>query len=181
MEPQLARDLRRARQAAHLSQQSLANMAGLAQSHLSKIESGLDAQASVLQRVATALGFRLALVPIVPLATDPTPYVDEIANRMYLLGRVAAQRATAANLYVFRTWIESMRERQGDMPYYLDWLSIIERGPSEVASVFADPSEYGRYMRSVATFLPFVTKAERDSYFKPSLSAEALALAGAPV
>jgi hypothetical protein len=71
-----------------------------------------------------------------------------------------------------------MRARQGDAPYFREWLDIAGQGPSAVATVFNDSSEYGRYMRSVATTRPFVSQAERNAYFQPVLSPQALAAAG---
>jgi hypothetical protein len=94
------------------------------------------------------------------------PYDDEIANRMYYLGRLAARRVNSRTLTVFRDWIDEAWETVGDYPYFKAWLEICARGPTAVEAVLSDPSEYGRYMRSVATLRPFVSKQERDSVYK---------------
>lgn len=60
----LAEQLRKARIAKELSQRELSRLAGVPQSHLSKIEGGqVDLRLSSLIAIANALGLELALVP----------------------------------------------------------------------------------------------------------------------
>lgn len=61
---QMARNLKAAREAKGLSQRALADLAGVAQSHISKIESGtVDLRHSSLVELARALGLEVMLVP----------------------------------------------------------------------------------------------------------------------
>lgn len=92
---------------------------------------------------------------------------DEIANRQYLLGRLAAKRLTAHRIAEFRAWVEGARERLGDYSYFRRWLEIIAEGPSAIEATMIDATEFGRYMRSVATLRPFVSQEERDSFYRP--------------
>lgn len=129
----------------------------------------MDAHLSIFERAAAAVGgalrFEMPLVHATPL-----PYGDdEIANRLYLLGRLAAKRLTGARLEQFRDWIARAQVQLGDYPYFRRWLEIIDEGPDAVAAMFANPGEDGRYMRSVATFRPFVSQTERDAYFRRDL------------
>lgn len=62
MEPlSVAEAVRQARQAVGWSQEALGRAAGIPQSHVAKIERGVDARASTLQRVFGALGYELTL------------------------------------------------------------------------------------------------------------------------
>ena len=62
MEPlSIAEAVRQARQAVGWSQQALGRAAGIPQSHVAKIEHGVDARASTLRRVFGALGYELNL------------------------------------------------------------------------------------------------------------------------
>ncbi len=137
--------MRAARLGRGLTQQDVSRKAGVTQAHLSQIERGLDAHYSVLLRVAEALGLTVEIRP----RSDEAPYEDEMENRRYCLGQLAAQRLSAERLSIFRAW-----------------LAIVDRGPSAVAATFADSGEFGRYMRSVATLLPFVTREERDAVYR---------------
>lgn len=177
MNARIGEAIKRARTATGLTQKQLADACGVRQSHLSRIERGqLDARASIINRIALALDASLALEPL--MTVNASPYEDEIANRQYLLGRVAAKRITDTSLKQFRNWFVQMRERQGDFVYYRDWLDICAKGPSAVASVLTNPTEYGRYMRSVATVRPFVAQSERDTFYRDELPSEALVAAG---
>lgn len=61
---EVSRTLKAAREAKGLSQRALASMAGIPQSHISKIESaGVDLRISSLTQIARALGLELTLVP----------------------------------------------------------------------------------------------------------------------
>jgi hypothetical protein len=82
------------------------------------------------------------------------------------MGRIAAARVNAQTLEAFRNDIERQREFLGDQPYYREWLQRIDDGPGVVAALFADESEYGRYMRAVAPLRAFVTRQERDDIFQ---------------
>lgn len=53
--------VRRARQARKWSQEALADRAGLPQSHISKLENGVDVRTSTLLRVCLALGLKVEL------------------------------------------------------------------------------------------------------------------------
>jgi transcriptional regulator with XRE-family HTH domain len=170
----LGQRLRDTRRAVGRSQEDVARAARLPQSHLSRIERGLDARASVLDRVARALNVRLTLEPLFADSRRGQPYEDEIANRLYLMGRLASKRITGQSLGELRRLFEKMRARQGDFEYYRRWLSIIDDGPNAVASVLRDPTEFGRYMRAVGTMRPFVSKHERDMFYAPSLTRELL-------
>lgn len=176
MRAPLSEAIRQARLAKGLSQQSLARAAGVTQPHLSRIERGLDCRLSILGKVVTALGADIALVPV--MAADSKPYDDEIANRQYLLGHLAAKRISASTLKSFRDWLLRMRARQGDFKYYREWLDVCAQGPGAVASLLTDPTERGRYMRAVATMRPFVSRAERDLFYKEMLPEEARRAAG---
>ncbi len=166
----LGAELRAARAALGLTQQAVAEAADLTQAHLSLMERGMDSHLSVFERAAAVVGARLGLQP---LSTEPPsrdPYGDdETANRLYLLGRLAAKRLTSERLARFRHWIDQARSRVGDYPYFQRWRDICDEGPEAVAAVFTNTDEFGRYMRSVATFRPFVSQAERDSYFRRDL------------
>jgi hypothetical protein len=118
---------------------------------------------------------RVALKPVLA-QSERHPYEDESANRQYLLGLLAARRLTSDRLLQFRNWIERSRKRHGDYPYFREWLAILDRGPSAVAATLVDATEHGRYMRSVATLLPFVTRAERDAFYRERLPAMAHSL-----
>ena len=154
--------MRAARLGRGLTQQDVSQKAGVTQAHLSQIERGLDAHYSVLLRVAEALGLTIEVRP----RGDEAPYEDEIENRRFLLGQLAAQRLSAERLSVFRAWLEAAITRLGDYPYFREWLAIVDRGPSAVAATLADSGEFGRYMRSVATLLPFITREERDAVYR---------------
>jgi len=126
---------------------------------------GMDGQLSGVGRVARAVGSGQILEPATSPQIVEKPYgEDEIANRLYLLGRLAAKRLSADRLARFRAWLEEARARVGDYPYFRQWLDITDRGPDAVAVMFVRGDEFGRYMRSVATFRPFVSQAERDSF-----------------
>ncbi len=176
MDIRIGEAIKRARLASGLTQEQVAVTSGIRQPHLSRIERGHDARTSVLNKLAVALGVSLALEPLTTV--NAKPYEDEIANRQYLLGRIAAKRISAETLKQFRNWLMRMRARQGDFAYYRDWLDICAKGPSAVASVFNDSTEYGRYMRAVATVRPFVSQAERDTFYRNELPKEALITAG---
>ena len=61
---EIARTIKAAREAKGLSQRALARMAGVPQSHISKIENGgVDLRVSSLTEIARALDLELALVP----------------------------------------------------------------------------------------------------------------------
>ncbi|MCX2975402.1 XRE family transcriptional regulator [Halieaceae bacterium IMCC8485] len=61
---EIARIIRTAREAKGLSQRALAKIAGVPQSHISKIENaGVDLRVSSLTQIARALDLELALVP----------------------------------------------------------------------------------------------------------------------
>jgi len=168
--------LRHRRLALGKSQQAVARAAGLTQAHISLIERGMDGHISVVERVARAVGSRLTFEPATIPPIVEKPYgEDEIANRLYLLGRLAAKRLSADRLARFRAWLEEARARVGDYPYFRQWLDITDRGPDAVADMFVRGDELGRYMRSVATFRPFVSQAERDSFFRRNLPAEVAA------
>jgi transcriptional regulator with XRE-family HTH domain len=170
--------LRGARLTAGRAQGDVAAAAGIAASHLSLIERGLvDVRASVAQRVATALGMQIAVDrPFMLRVAEP--YEDEIANRQYLLGLLAAKRISADTLMAFRRRIEELRAVNGDYPYFQRWLEICDEGPSAVAAVLRDVTEFGRYMRAVASLRPFVSQAERDVFYQPTIPADALAAIG---
>ncbi len=165
----LGASLRAARRASGLSQAAAAKAAGLTQAHVSLIERGMDAHLSIFQRAAAAVDAELRLETQAARVV-PAPYGgDEIANRLYLLGRLAAKRLTAKRLAEFRDWIARAQSRLGDYPYFRRWLEIINEGPDSVAAMLTNRGEAGRYMRSVATFRPFVSQAERDAYFRREL------------
>jgi transcriptional regulator with XRE-family HTH domain len=164
----LGNALRAARRAQNLSQHELAKRAGVTQPHLSLLERGLDAHVSVVDRVAHKLGLSLSLQRVLP-------YDDDAANRIFALAQAAARRVTPEKLAVLRDWFELQRRRDGDYPHYREWLAILDQGPARVASILADRTEYGRYMRSVATMRPFVTKEERDAVWRPDFNSEAVA------
>ena len=165
----LGQALRAARSRRGLTQQAAATAASLTQAHFSLIERGMDAHLSVFERAAAAVGCQVALEPSPAALSAKDPYgEDEIANRLYLLGRLAATRITADRIERFREWIEASRLRLGDYPYFKRWLAICSAGPDAIAAVFRDTTEYGRYMRAVATFRPFVSQQERDVFFQPS-------------
>jgi len=61
---EISREIKAAREAKGLSQRALAKMAGMPQSHISKIENaGVDLRVSSLTEIARALDLELALVP----------------------------------------------------------------------------------------------------------------------
>lgn len=61
---QMARNLKAARKAKGLSQRALADLTGVPQSHISKIENGaVDLRLSSLIELARALGLEVMLVP----------------------------------------------------------------------------------------------------------------------
>jgi len=61
---QMARNLKAAREAKGLTQRALADLAGMPQSHISKIENGtVDLRLSSLVEIARALGLEVTLVP----------------------------------------------------------------------------------------------------------------------
>jgi hypothetical protein len=64
--------------------------------------------------------------------------------------------------------------RLGDYLYFRRWLKIIDEGPDAVAAMMTDATEVGRYMRSVATFRPFVSQSERDAFFRRALPKNAV-------
>ena len=160
--------LRDARKGRNLSQAVVAKRAGLTQPHVSLIERGMDSHVSLVQRLAGAIGFRVVLEPSSPASIVRQPYGDdEIANRLYALGRFASKRITADNLVTFRKWLERAIARHGERPYLTAWLSASDAGPSEVATLLSDPTERGRYLRAGATMRPFVSQDERDTFFRP--------------
>lgn len=169
--------LRAARTARGLSQQAVAEAAELTQAHVSLIERGMDAHISIFQRAAQAVGSTLGLEPASIEAPRTAPYGDdEIANRLYLMGRLAAKRLSRERLAQFRQWFEDARARSGSYPYFERWIRIIDEGPDAVVAVLTDADELGRYMRSVATLRPFISQAERDAFYRPELPPTALLL-----
>lgn len=98
-----------------------------------------------------------------------TPYGDdEVANRIYQLALLAAQRITPESFAEFRSALEALRAYHVDYPYYREWLAACGAGPDHVIKILTDTTEYGRYMRSVAPLRPhFVTQQERDAHFRP--------------
>lgn len=161
--------LRAERRARGLSQRDVATSARVTQPYVSRLErSDTNVELAGFRRVASAVGLRLTLVATHPPTMDSEPYGDdEIANRQYLLGRLAAKRLTAHRIAQFRAWVERARERLGDYSYFRRWLEIIDEGPSAIEATMIDATEFGRYMRSVATLRPFVSQEERDSFYRP--------------
>lgn len=100
---------------------------------------------------------------------EHTPYgEDEVANRIYQLALLAAERITPESLAQFRSALEGLRAYHGDYPYYKEWLAACDTGADAVAKILTDATEHGRYMRSVAPLRPhFVTQEERDAHFRP--------------
>jgi len=137
----------------------------------------MDAHLWILERAAAVLGARLSFEPGPLPPAETLPYgEDEIANRIYLLGRRAAKRLTAERLAHFRDWLTRARTSVGDYPYFRQWLEIVDEGPDAVAAMLTRRDEVGRYMRSVTTFRPFISQAEREDYFRRELPPGAAAL-----
>ena len=88
----ISQQLKQARLQKGLSQKSLAQMAGLPQSHLSKIESGqIDLKTSTLTELARVLDLELMLVPRILVQTVETlqrGLTEEVSTQrpMYQLG-----------------------------------------------------------------------------------------------
>jgi len=161
--------LRAERRARGLSQQDVATSAGVTQPYISRLErNDTNVELAGFRRVASAVGLRLTLeaAHTPPMVSEPYGE-DEIANRQYLIGRLAAKRLTAQRIAQFRVWLELARERLGDYSYFRRWLEIIAEGPSAIEATMTDATEFGRYMRSVATLRPFVSQQERDSFYRP--------------
>jgi transcriptional regulator with XRE-family HTH domain len=104
---EICRTIKAARETKGLSQRALAKMAGVPQSHISKIENaGVDLRVSSLTEIARALDLELALVPrktvpavksIVRSATPDIPSLtslalnDELAKLEKLADKIADQ------------------------------------------------------------------------------------------
>ena len=169
MKSEIGAALREARRQKRLSQAKIARQAGVTQAHVSMVERGLNAHLSVAEQLANALGLRLSLEPQMAYSYRENPYgEDVIANRLYRLARLAAKRVTLESLSQFRALVERSRNFHGNYPYFKNWLMVCDAGPDALISLLTDPTEHGRYMRSVAPLRAFVTKEERDEYFRPN-------------
>src|SRR2546423_10677564 len=100
----------------------------------------------------------------ITVSTEP-PY-DEIDIHILNMGRIAAPRVNKQTIVAFRNDIERQCRLAGDQPYYREWLQRIAVGPTAVAALLVDQSQYGRYIRSVAPLRAFVTRQERDRIFQ---------------
>lgn len=94
---------------------------------------------------------------------DKLPYPDDDFALMALMSaRIAATRLNDDTLDEFTQQIINRLAATGPQPHLEKWLSVIQEGPKAVKDLMLDPSEYGRYMRSLIPFRAFVSPVERS-------------------
>jgi len=98
----LAEAVRAARMERGWSQRSLAEAAGIPQSHVAKLENGADVRASTLVRVASALGLDVEL----------RPRLRDVFEHPRVGGRIAAARDFGVDLgQLYACYLMSPSER----------------------------------------------------------------------
>jgi len=157
---EISRTLKAAREAKGLSQRALAKLAGVPQSHISKIENaGVDMRLSSLTEIARALDLELALVPrktvpaVKSIVRSARPAAVEhrgsaLARELRKLESVADQIAKQS---VFKE-VAQLQSRIHDltrveMPE--SYLSAVEKMNRQLKEVYKEPENLKRLMESL--------------------------------
>lgn len=134
----LATTLKSARERKGLSQRDLSALAGVPQSHISKIETaGVDLRISSLAALANALDLEIALVPrkAVPavksisrsVAVAPTALPDVVKH----IASISKQMSNVKNLGVDQSVLQDVQRQFNDMQQYQNLI----RDPAMLSSI----------------------------------------------
>lgn len=172
---EISRTLKAAREAKGLSQRALAKMAGVPQSHISKIENtGVDLRISSLAEIARALDLELTLVPrktvpavksIVrsarPLAVEQigASLAKELSKLESLADKIA-QQSSLKEVAQLQSRIHDLT--RVEMPE--SYLSAVERMNRQLKEVYKEPENLKRLLES----LDSVQKLRNELAHSPS-------------
>lgn len=148
---EISRTIKSAREAKGLSQRALAKLAGVPQSHISKIENvGVDLRVSSLTEIARALDLELALVPrkavpavksIVRSATPDIPSLtslalnDDLARLEILADKIADQYSSLKEASQLQSRVHDLTR----LPIPGSYLSSVRKLQKELDKVYRHP------------------------------------------
>lgn len=172
---EISRTLKAAREAKGLSQRALAKMAGVPQSHISKIENtGVDLRISSLAEIARALDLELTLVP-----RKTVPAVKSIvrSSRPLTVERVGASLAKElsklesladkiAQQSSFKE-VAQLQNRIHDLTRFQipdSYLESVEKMNRQLKEVYREPENFKRLVES----LDSVQKLRNELAHSPS-------------
>jgi transcriptional regulator with XRE-family HTH domain len=172
---EISRTLKAARKAKGLSQRALAKMAGVPQSHISKIENtGVDLRISSLAEIARALDLELTLVP-----RNTVPAVKSIvrSSRPLAIEQIGASLAKElSKLESFADMIAQQRSskevaqlqnRIHDLTRFQipdSYLEAVEKMNRQLKEVYREPENFKRLLES----LDSVQKLRNELAHSPS-------------
>ena len=172
---EISRTLKAAREAKGLSQRALAKMAGVPQSHISKIENtGVDLRISSLAEIARALDLELTLVP-----RKTVPAVKSIVRS----GRPLAVERVGASLAKELSKLESFADKIAQQSSFKEvaqlqnrihdltrfqipdsYLESVEKMNRQLKEVYKEPENFKRLVES----LDSVQKLRNELAHSPS-------------
>ena len=172
---EISRTLKAAREAKGLSQRALAKMAGVPQSHISKIENtGVDLRISSLAEIARALDLELTLVP-----RKTVPAVKSIVRS----GRPLAVERVGASLAKELSKLESFADKIAQQSSFKEvaqlqnrihdltrfqipdsYLESVEKMNRQLKEVYKEPENFKRLLES----LDSVQKLRNELAHSPS-------------
>lgn len=172
---EISRTLKAARKAKGLSQRALATMAGVPQSHISKIENtGVDLRISSLAEIARALDLELILVPrktvpaVKSIARSGRPLTVErvgasLAKELSKLESIAdkiAQQSSFKEVAQLQNRIHDLTRFQIPDSY----LESVEKMNRQLKEVYREPENFKRLVKS----LDSVQKLRNELAHSPS-------------
>jgi transcriptional regulator with XRE-family HTH domain len=172
---EISRTLKAAREAKGLSQRALAKMAGVPQSHISKIENtGVDLRISSLAEIARALDLELTLVP-----RKTVPAVKSIVRS----GRTLTVERVGASLAKELSKLESFADKIAQQSSFKEvaqlqnrihdltrfqipdsYLESVEKMNRQLKEVYREPENFKRLVKS----LDSVQKLRNELAHSPS-------------
>jgi transcriptional regulator with XRE-family HTH domain len=158
---EISRTLKAARKAKGLSQRALAKMAGMPQSHISKIENaGVDLRISSLTEIARALGLELTLVPrktvaaVRSIVRSAQPeisslrrlaFTDDLVKLEKLADKIAQQRGALKEATQLQSRIHDLT--RFDIPdSYLDTVRNLN---NQLKQVYKEPENLKQLVESL--------------------------------
>ena len=147
---EIARKLKEARKAKGLSQRALARLAGVPQSHISKIETtGVDLRISSLTEIARALDLELMLVPrknvsavnSIVRSTQPSAprqvasIAKELARLESVAGKIARQQKSLKEAVQLQSRVHELTRLELPSSY----LDTIEKLNKQLQQVYKEP------------------------------------------
>ena len=157
---EIARTIKAAREAKGLSQRALAKLAGVPQSHISKIENaGVDLRASSLTEIARALDLELALVP-----RKTVPAVKSIVRSARPIEAHQVGSALARELKKMESFADKIAEKGSfkevaqlqsrihdltrfEMPE--SYLNAVEKMNRQLKDIYKEPENFTRLVESL--------------------------------